>query len=126
MNCWSNWLSCSDAAGAFGGVAARRAWNSLIAGFGEVSLDWNRVVLIDCVTLENADVDVSPSLCREPGTATTKNSATSAAMVHIAFFDSRSGSFMSSGSSGWRSASDTALSSWESNDAAANGVSGLA
>src|SRR4051812_11590111 len=100
MNCWSNWLSCSDAAGAFGGVAARRAWNSLIAGFGEASLDWNRVVLIDCVTLENVDVGVSPSsLCREPGTATTKNSATRAAtpmaaakraaMVHIAFFDSR-------------------------------------
>jgi hypothetical protein len=66
----------------------------------------------------------------------TKNSATRAAtpiaaakraaMVHNAFFDSRSGSCMSSGSRGWRSASDTALSSWESNDAGENAVSGLA
>src|SRR5512133_4200742 len=102
MNCLSNWLACSGAAGALGGVEARRAWNSLIAGFGEASPDWNRVVLIDCATLESADGDVSPALCREPGTATTKNSATRAAtpmaaakraaMVHNAFFDSRSGS----------------------------------
>jgi hypothetical protein len=49
-----------------------------------------------------------------------------AAMVHNAFFDSRSGSCMSSGSSGWRSASDTALSSWESNDTGENWVSVLA
>jgi hypothetical protein len=79
--------------------------------------------------------DCSPSLWRDPGTATTKNSATSAATpmaaakraatVHNAFFDSRSWSCMTSGSRGWRSALDTALSSWESNDTAENGFSRL-
>ena len=57
MNCWSNCPDGSDA-GALGGEEARRAWNSLIAGFGEASPDWNRVVLIDCATLEKVDVDV--------------------------------------------------------------------
>src|SRR5438132_9929461 len=135
MNCLSNCPSCSDAGGALAGEEARRDWNSLIAGFCEASPDWNSAFLIDCATLENVD-DCSPSLCREPGTATTKNSATRAATpmaaakraatVHNAFFDSRLGSCMTSGSRGWRSASDTALSSWESNDTGENGVSGLA
>jgi len=91
--------------------------------------------LIDCAKLAKVD-DCSPSLWRDPGTATTKNSATSAAtpmaaakraaMVHNAFLDSRPGSCMISGSRGWRSASDTALSSWESNDVGANVISELA
>jgi hypothetical protein len=48
-----------DAAGALGGVAARSAWNSPIAGFGEASLI-KQGGLIDCATLENVDVDGSP------------------------------------------------------------------
>ena len=64
MNCWSNWLSCSDAAGALGGVEARRAWNSLIAGFGEVSPACNRVVLIDCATPVNVDDVLTVALPR--------------------------------------------------------------
>src|SRR5262245_40797711 len=114
MNWLSNCPDCSDAAGALGGVEASRDWNSLIAGFGEVSPDGDAAALIDCTALTK--VDGSPSLCREPGTATTKNSATRAATpmaaakraatVHNAFCDS--GSCMTSGSSGWRSASDTA------------------
>src|SRR6185369_9642582 len=136
MNCWSNCPDCSDDAGALGGVEARRDWNSLIAGFCAASPDGDSAFLIDCAKLENADADGSPSLCREPGTATTKNSATRAAtptaaakraaMVHNAFLDSRPGSCMISGSRGWRSASDTALSSWESNDVGANVISELA
>ena len=135
MNCWSNWPYCSDAAGALAGVAARRAWNSLIAGFCEASPGWRQRVP-DRLCEVGERRRRSPSLWRDPGTATTKNSATRAATptaaakraatVHNAFFDSRSGSCISSGSSGWRSASDTALSSWESNDAAVNGASRLA
>ena len=48
-----------------------------------------------------------------------------AATVNMAFLDPMSGSCITSGSSGWRSASETALSSWESNDAAENGTSRL-
>ena len=74
---------------------------------------------------------LDPELMNEPHLESKKALWTvaarfAAATVHKAFFDSRSGSFMSSGSSGWRSASETALSSWESNDTGENGVSGLA
>jgi len=41
MNCWSNCPDGSEAAALPGGVEARIAWNSLMAGFGEVSPDWN-------------------------------------------------------------------------------------
>ncbi|MEH2600253.1 hypothetical protein V1278_007166 [Bradyrhizobium sp. AZCC 1577] len=64
MNCLSN-CDCSGAGEALGGVEARTAWNSLIAGFGEASPDWNRAALIDCTIPE--DADGSPSLCRDPG-----------------------------------------------------------
>ncbi len=70
------------------------AWNSLIAGFGAASFVWN-AALSDCATLENAEGSASPG--REPGTTTTKNSATAAetptaaakraAMVQIARFE---------------------------------------
>src|SRR3954471_607272 len=112
MNCWSNCPDDSevgsDAGGALAGAAARMAWNSLIAGFGVVSADCGSAFLNDCARLESVD-DCSPSLWRDPGTATTKNRATRAATpmaaakraatVHMAFFDS-TGSSITSGSSG--------------------------
>src|SRR5258705_5156183 len=127
MNCLSN---CPWSAAVGGGVAARMAWNSLIAGFDEASVpDPNRAHLIDCAITEK--LEASPSLCREPGTTTTKNSATKAetptaaakraATIHSAFFESRSGSRITSGSRGWRSASDTAFSSWEAKEAVRTG-----
>src|SRR6187431_417819 len=95
MNCLSNCESCSGAGGALGGVAARRAWNSLIAGFCAAAPECGNASLIDWAKLANVD-DGSLSPWRDPGTATTKNSATRAAtpmaaakraaMVHNAFF----------------------------------------
>ena len=69
MNCWSNCPddseAGSDAGGALAGVAARMAWNSLIAGFDADETDWTHSELATLRTRSPLSCKVSLRLLAE-------------------------------------------------------------